>query len=278
MLALGSERERRIGCLPLWNMAVARPTPLFSIITVCFRAQKPLERTVASIQSQTFRDYEHLIIDGAGGEGTAGWLSTLQDPRITWVSEPDNGLYDAMNKGLRMARGTYVWFVNAGDLIEGPGVLAELAEQAAERPDILYGDVLLVAPDGEVLGTRSEVTTQRTPEHLNWTDLRLGMVVSHQAFLPRLAICPEYLSGNLCADIDWVIRCLKQSRKTVNTHLILARFETGGLSRQRHRQSLMDRYKVLEEHFGFWTNLWNHVRIGFRAVISGLAPHSRPRY
>lgn len=259
-------------------MAANLQQPVFSLITVCFNAKDALIRTMESVRVQDCMDFEHLVIDGGSKDGTLEALQANSSPQLHWISEPDNGLYDAMNKGLRLAKGQFVWFVNAGDLLEGPTILSELLQWVTPEIDILYGEVMMVDPSGKVLGTRSEVTTQKTPEILNWQDLRYGMVVSHQAFLPRRSICKPYIDNNLCADIDWVIHCLKQSRKTVNTLLTLARFETGGLSRQRHKQSLADRYRVLQYHFGFFPNLAHHVWILLRAVIQKISNSQDKRY
>lgn len=258
--------------------SAAPGNPLFSIITVCYQALEPLQRTVAAVAAQDFKDYEHIVVDGASGDGTAEWLAGLDDPHIRWISEPDRGLYDAMNKGQALARGTYLWFVNAGDLPEGPSILSALADTAVDLPDVLYGEVLLVAPDGEVLGTRSACTTQVMPATLHWRDLRYGMKVSHQGILPQRRLAPPYRIDNLCADIDWMIVCLKRAGVVRQTGLLLARFETGGLSRQRHRRSLRDRYAVLREHFGTLPNLWHHGVIVCRALWQRLRPGSGPRY
>ncbi len=259
-------------------MSEASPKPLFSIITVCYQAAAALRKTLESVRDQDFSQYEHLVIDGGSRDGTVELLQSQTSPRLRWISESDEGLYDAMNKGLAMASGQFVWFVNAGDLIEGPEVLTRLATRVTPEVDILYGDVRMVSPEGQVLGTRSEVTTQRTPVVLKWQDMKYGMVVSHQAFIPRKSICDPYISSNLCADIDWVIKCLRKSRSTVNTRMILARFETGGLSRQRHKESLRDRYKVLKSHFGWGPNLVHHAWIVMRAIITRLSGTGRPRY
>lgn len=255
-----------------------REAPLFSIITVTYQALGPLQRTIAAVRDQNFPDYEHIVVDGASTDGTPESLARETPPNLRWLSEPDRGLYDAMNKGMGMAKGRYLWFVNAGDLPEGPDVLARLAEFAAEDPDILYGEVLMVDPTGSILGTRSAVTTRRLPRHLHWKDMRFGMVVSHQAFLPRRDIAPAYLTDNLCADIDWVIRCLKSAKRVTNTEMVLARFETGGLSRQRHRRSLQDRFQVLAHHFGMVPNVLAHGWILCRAVWRRCFQGDRPFY
>lgn len=93
------------------------------------------------------------------------------------------------------------------------------------------------------------------------------MVVCHQAFLPRRSLAPAYIDENLTADIDWVILCLKAARKVVHTRMVLAEYLQGGISKQRLRRSLLDRYQVLRKHYGFWPNLFNHLRIVMRAVL-----------
>ncbi len=244
---------------------VVPATPRFSIITVCYNALGPLERTMESLAVQTASNFEHLVIDGGSTAGTPEWLAHQDLPHFRWISEKDEGLYDAMNKGLALAKGDFVWFVNAGDLVHSSDTLQILTEASANDPDILFGEVLLVTPEGKRIGTRSDSTTRKLPEVLGWQDMKYGMVVSHQAFLPKRMLAPDYIKDNLCADIDWVIKCLKRAHVIVNAHLILARFETGGLSSRRHHTSLKDRYFVLQYHFGVLSNLWNHIYIGWRA-------------
>lgn len=257
----------------------AETTPLFSVITVCFNARKALEKTVEAMRGQSWTDYEHIVVDGASGDGTAAWLRQQQIPRLHWMSEPDNGLYDAMNKGMRMATGRYLWFVNAGDTPESADTLGHLAVLAQEeKPDVLFGEVHLVDAHGRVAGTRSALTTQKLPARLTWKSLRWGMVVSHQGFLVKRTLAPEYLNGNLCADIDWVIRCLKNARSVRHTGLVLARFEMGGLSRQRHRQSLSDRYRVMQHHYGVVSNLLAHGWILVRGLWHRMTRQRNERY
>lgn len=239
--------------------------PLFSVITVTFNALPALKRTACALLGQTFRSFEHIIVDGGSADGTRQWLESAEIKGLRWISEQDKGLYDAMNKGLRMARGRYVWFINAGDEPFAPNTMDLIASRSLEA-DAIYGEVMVCDPQGIDLGTRSHVTNQRLPESLTWRSLRRGMVVSHQGFLVRREIAPAYMEGNLCADIDWMIRCLKASSHIVNVQGILARFETGGVSSTRRGRSLVDRYKVLKDHFGFWANLLNHLVILFRAL------------
>ena len=135
-----------------------------------------------------------------------------------------------------------------------------------DETDVLYGEVMMVDEDRQPLGTRTEITTRKLPNDLSWKSMKLGMVVCHQAFIPRLALCPFFMDNNLSADIDWVINILKKSRKNTNCNMVIADFLIGGVSKQRHRQSLKDRYNVLQHHFGILPNFLNHIAIIIRAV------------
>jgi len=127
-------------------------TPLFSIITITRDNLAGLRTTVNSVKCQSFRDFEHIVVDGASTDGSADWLAGNVD--ATWVSEPDRGRYDGMNKGARMATGTYLWFMNAGDVF-GDNLVLERAASAIKDsgdPEWLYGLARLMAPDGTLQG------------------------------------------------------------------------------------------------------------------------------
>ncbi len=111
--------------------------PLISIITITFNAEKCILPTLESVYRQTYRNYEHIIIDGASTDGTLTEARKYPDLRI--LSERDKGLYDAMNKGLDMARGRYLLFLNAGDTFHSDKTLAAYAERARKGDDIIFG-------------------------------------------------------------------------------------------------------------------------------------------
>ena len=115
--------------------------PLFSIVTITFNAAETLPATLRSVDSQTFTDYEHLIIDGASKDSTVETARKAANKRRAIYSEPDKGLYDAMNKGLSKARGRFIVFLNAGDSFSTPGTLALYAQAATDGTDIIYADV-----------------------------------------------------------------------------------------------------------------------------------------
>ncbi|MBD0254147.1 MAG: glycosyltransferase [Cytophagales bacterium] len=242
--------------------------PKVSLITVTYNAAAVLEPTIQSILAQTFTDYEYLIIDGGSKDATPDIIRRYADRLSYWVSEPDGGLYDAMNKGLRAARGEYVWFMNAGDRLYEADTLRKVFVDAPAGADVYYGDALFYEADGREVGLRSRVTPHPLPERLTWKSLRYGMVVCHQSFVPRRRIVPPYdLSHPYSADVDWEIRCLQGAQKTVNVRAVLSRYLTGGFSKKHHQESLRDRYQVLRKHFGPVPNLLNHAWITLRGAL-----------
>ena len=241
--------------------------PIISIITVVYNSEDLLPATIESVIGQTYTDIEYIIVDGDSKDGTIDIIEKYKDQISQWISEPDKGLYDAMNKGLKMATGDFVWFMNAGDHLYASDTVEKMVQKWQPDTDILYGEVMLVDDARKELGTRSATTKQKLTNPLHWQDLAKGMVVCHQGFLPKRTIAPTYIDNNLTADIDWVIKCLKASKKTTATELVLATYLVGGLSKQQHQRSLKDRYFVLKEHFGFWGNLWNHLGILLRRIF-----------
>ncbi|GAB3993572.1 glycosyltransferase family 2 protein [Spirosoma daeguense] len=244
--------------------------PTISIITITYNAEQFLERTIQSIVAQDATDYEYIIIDGASKDGTLGIAKQYEHYVTRLISEPDKGLYDAMNKGQYVATGEYIWFMNAGDELHDAKTLSNLLNRIkATQADVYYSDALFVQNDGgrrsgTAVGLRSQVTPHTLPHTLTWRDMALGMKVCHQAFVARRSIAPDYPINNLSADLDWEIRCLKAAKAIEFLPFVLCKYLVGGLSVQQHRRSLQDRFKVLVNHFGLVRTLWNHGRILWR--------------
>jgi glycosyltransferase involved in cell wall biosynthesis len=237
---------------------------IFSIITITYNAEKLLERTILSVLSQSCPDIEYLIIDGASTDGTPGIIRQYDADITYWISEPDQGVYDAMNKGLQIATGDYVWFINAGDTIHSADTLRQivvLLQRNTPLPDIVYGETALIGKKGEMLGLRR----LKTPEKLSWKSFRMGMLVCHQSFIVKRTIAPPFdLQYRHSSDFDWCIRCMKKAKKLFNTHLILSDFLDGGLSTTQRKSSLKERYRIMCHYYGkpstILLHLWFAVR------------------
>lgn len=149
-----------------------------SIITICFNAAADLENTVASVRSQKYKDYEYIVVDGGSKDGTVEVINKNLDVITKWVSEPDKGIYDAMNKGIKMATGCWVIMMNAGDVFANPDVLKNVFSHAI--PDditFLYGDTLSRQKNGKFLRRRT-----------SWKDGN----VNHQAVIYRRQLHEEH--------------------------------------------------------------------------------------
>jgi glycosyltransferase involved in cell wall biosynthesis len=241
--------------------------PTFSIITITYNAEAFLERTIRSIEAQDCQDFEYIVVDGASKDGTLEIIKQNKTIITNWISEPDKGLYDAMNKGLHLAQSDFVWFMNAGDEITDFQAITKLKNLINEQIDVLYGDSFFVNNAGEKLGLRSQITPHKLPQNLKWQDMQYGMLVCHQAFIVRRNITPFYIENNLSADVDWEIMSLKRSRKSVFVDFVLANYLVGGISNKQLKRSLLDRYTVLKNHFGFWGVLKSHMVIAVRGLV-----------
>lgn len=253
-------------------------TPLISIITVVYNGKNVLEKTIQSVLNQTYQSIEYIIIDGGSTDGTVEMIKrltpqpSLQLERgskrvVRWISEKDNGIYDAMNKGMKMAMGEYLLFLNAGDELYEKDTMKNIFYNSSNA-DIYYGETAMINIDGKILGTRSELTTRKLPQNLTWKNISEGMVVCHQSFIVKKSIVLLYdLQFRYAADIDWVIVCLKNAKIVVNTNLIISKFLLGGFSKKNQFASWADRFKVMQKHFGFFNTFINHVLIIFRAIF-----------
>ena len=237
-----------------------------SIITITYNAEQYLERTIQSIMNQSDQNFEYLIIDGKSKDGTLQIAEKYKNRVNQLICEPDKGLYDAMNKGLKNASGDFVWFMNAGDEINDSQVVEKIYKAINNRIDVFYGDTYFVDNAGNIQGLRSEITPHCLPKDLKWQDMKLGMLVCHQAFIARKSIAPLYMENNLSADVDWEIACLKNAKEVKYLDFVVAKYLIGGISNKQLKRSLIDRYEVLKKHFGFMGAFSAHAQILFRGI------------
>ena len=247
-------------------------------VTITYNAAKVLQRTLDSVLAQDYPNIEHLIIDGASTDDT---LKIVDDyiarsnaaengHQIQVSSEPDKGIYDAMNKGLRSMTGDYVCYLNAGDFLPTTDTASRIAQQveaSGNTPAVLYGDTDIVDGEGRFLHHRRLAP----PEKLTWKSFRQGMLVCHQAFYARtdFAIATPYdMQYRYSADVDWCIRVMKAAAKEnvpmLNLHMVVANYTQEGQTTLHHRESLLERYRVMERHYGrvqtFLLHCWFAVR------------------
>ena len=241
-----------------------------SIITVVFNGEAFIEKTINSVLSQTYLGIEYIIIDGASTDKTLEIVKRYNAGITKIISEKDYGIYDAMNKGLKAATGDYVLFLNAGDELYSNETLAKVFEISPDA-DVFYGNTEVLNEKGEQMGDRRLAP----PLQLTWKSLKYGMCVSHQSFIAKRALCDPYnLEYKISSDIDWVINVLKRSEKIVNTYMYISKFLEGGASDKRRTQALLERFKIMVKHYGFFQTLTNHFYIALRYPIHKLTRKS----
>jgi len=236
---------------------------LFSIITVAYNASQWIERTIQSIISQSYPQIEYIIIDGNSTDGTLDIIKKYQSAISLFVSEPDKGLYDAMNKGLDLASGDYVWFINAGDMLGSENMVREIVDMLGNGnlPDVIYGETKIVDSQEKPLAMRR----LKAPEKLSWKSFRMGMLVCHQSFIIKRTIAEQYdLQYRFSADYDWCIRCLKKANTVFNTHLVLSQFMEAGLSAANRKESLKERYRIMCGNYGTLSTQIRHIWFAIR--------------
>ena len=256
-------------------------------VTITFNAAKVLQRTLDSVLQQDYPNIVHLIIDGASTDDTLRLVDDYiarsnaaeNGHRIQVTSEPDKGIYDAMNKGLRSLDGDYVCFLNAGDSLPPPDTARKIAEAATnthhpspntQLPAVMYGNTDIVDGEGRFLHHRR----LSPPENLTWKSFRQGMLVCHQAFYARtdFAIATPYdMQYRYSADVDWCIRVMKAAEKEnvplLNLKMVVANYTEEGQTTLHHRESLWERYRVMEHHYGRVQTCLLHLWFVVRALL-----------
>jgi glycosyltransferase involved in cell wall biosynthesis len=241
----------------------------FSVITINYNNLEGLKRTFRSIVCQTAREQvEFIVVDGNSNDGSATFLTDNSLLIDVLEIAPDKGIYDAMNKGLALATGEYVWFVNSGDAVYDPHLVEKLLPLAETSPDVIFGDTMFIDSEGEELGLISKMKPQPLPKKLSPGSFRYGMTVCHQSFIAKRALCTEYdVQYKQAADIDWIIKVLEKKPVSSKYNGVLASFEIGGSSAQNEKKAWKERYAVLQKHYGMVPNLLAHIWIVCRRLL-----------
>ncbi len=220
----------------------------FSVITVCYNSGHTIVDTINSVASQTHRNKEHLIIDGGSTDKTLDVVNKHISNISYFVSEPDHGLYDAMNKGLKKATGDIISIINADDFLRDPNVFDEIALVFKENPeiDVVFGGVELVHPSNLKLPLRSYRLNYFRP----WM-VKLGIIPPHPAVFIRKRVYDRIgvykQKYSIAADFDLLTRLLvleKVNYRMVDSTFVTMR--TGGLSNSGLSSLAMGTRQILD--------------------------------
>lgn len=211
-----------------------------SIITVCFNAASTIQDTIDSVANQIYKDIEYIVIDGGSNDGTIDVIKKNSSKINVWVSEPDCGLYDAMNKGLKIASGEIVGFINADDILNSDTTLLDIAEKFnASKVDILYGDLVYCS-----FNNLENITRVWISGECSTKKFRRGWMPPHLSTYIKLSAYKMYGSYRtdmlIAADYELMLR-LMVKHNLPHTYLpkVLARMRQGGLSNSSLRNILL---------------------------------------
>lgn len=272
-----------------------------TLITVTYNAGSLLQKTLQSVYDQTYSAIEHIIIDGASTDNTVAMAKDYMERsfasdnghEVRILVEPDNGIYDAMNKGLKLATGDYICFLNAGDALKGTETIKQVVE-AAKRcysgkgkqhdvttsagcdrealPAVVYGKTDIVDGDNRFLRHRRLTP----PANLTWRSFRNGMLVCHQAFYARTDIArqtPYDMKYRFSADFDWCVRIMKKAEEKAlplaDCDETIADYMEEGTTTRNHKASLKERFDIMCKYYGKISTCLYHVWFAMRNVVPG---------
>ncbi|MDO4756945.1 MAG: glycosyltransferase family 2 protein [Parabacteroides sp.] len=212
--------------------------PLVTVITVCWNACDMLARTMDSVLSQTYENVEYIIVDGASTDGTLELIAKYEDKIDRWVSEPDKGIYDAMNKGVGLSTGEWAIFMNAGDCFADNHVL-EKVFSADREADVIYGDVV---KGGAVKKALSPRNAHR-------------MYFCHQSALVKVDSLKEFpfdISHRMSADFKQMKQLWLAGKRFLQLDFPIADFDVQGVSNTNRSAGLWDNICIIREVDSFW--------------------------
>lgn len=230
-----------------------------SIITITYNSAKTLARALESVQSQTYRHIEHVIVDGASEDGTRELIEAYaaKHPNVRWISEKDDGIYNAINKGIKMATGDVIGFLHSDDVLYSPDSIGQIAEAfETSNADVVYGDLQYCNGNKVVRRWRSNPFNPRS--------LKYGWMPPHPTVYVRKNVYEQVGPYDewfrISADYDMMLRIFKGNYKTQYIPSVLVSMETGGASNKDRRARLsktQEDYLVLKK---------NHVGAGLFSV------------
>ena len=223
--------------------------PTLSIITVVLNAKQDLQETLESIFKQTFIQFELIIIDGGSTDGTLDVIDRYKHVIKTYISEPDKGIYDAMNKGLSHASGDWITFLNAGDTYVDPNRLDRVFKGPLDNIQFIYGDMFLLDAHGKKV-------RYLKAEPLTKFSITKGMIACHQAMFVRRQTCPSYrMDLRYQGDLDWVMSILHQLSPDNIRYIAhdIVYFKSGGFSDQTIFKQLQEHLYLIVSRYGLMT-------------------------
>ena len=252
------------------NTILNKEKPLFTIITATYNSEKVIMECIKSVAGQTFTNYEHLIIDGNSSDGTVELVKSVNDEKIKFISEPDQGVYDAWNKGLNLTSGTWILFLGSDDILY-PNALEKYAELVGSSNfpkdvEFVSSRIHLVNSVGEIYRTYGKP--------YKWTEFRRSVKIAHTGSLHKRSLFEKYgrfnIAYKICGDYEFLLR-VGPSLKAKYIDFVAVAMSDGGISNNRK--------KVFKEHYRAVTEVgglnkliarYDYFLLNLKVIIRGI--------
>ncbi len=214
--------------------------PVISIVTVVFNDRQHIEDIIVNVRAQTYPNIDYLIIDGGSTDGTLDVIKKHDDGIDYWLSEPDKGIYDAMNKGVSAAAGVWVNFMNSGDSFYLPTTIADIVRAMPSSADLVYGHTYYRETDKMTL-----------IETYNLDQLWMSMIFSHQSLFVKTALLREHpfdTGFRISSDFDFIYHCYVNKRIFFDTKQIIAVHAVDGVSEQNIISRMVERWRIVNRY------------------------------
>lgn len=233
-------------CKP--DLYMRESLPKVTIITVTFNSGATLRKTFESVACQYYKNIEYIVIDGGSTDETLEIISEFEQSISYWVSEPDKGIYNAMNKGLNHATGTLVYFLNADDYLYNKHTIEDAVKfySSSGCPDVIYGDVMTYSASRRAPG--------RSGRNIGLREVKKGRVICHQAIFMKKKLLDKYRFNEeyrIAADYELQVKCLKDRHRFVYINRIIAYYCIDGLSSSLSgkRATVYEKMRIIQNHF-----------------------------
>jgi glycosyltransferase involved in cell wall biosynthesis len=217
-------------------------SPLITIITVVYNSVANLEKTIRSVTEQDYSRIEYIVIDGGSTDGSIHIIRKWESNLSAWISEKDKGIYDAMNKGIRMTSGDWVCFLNSGDVFVDSQIIGKVAkeiDQSTENQDIVYGNILVQKADGLF---KERIAKEPCNIH--------RMHFCHQSAFVRRELLQKFGFDErhpMSADLKFFKQCYYNGTSSVHLNFPVVIYDTSGVSNTSREQGLRDNIAVIKE-------------------------------
>ncbi len=251
--------------------------PLVSIITVCYNSEKTIKDTIESVLNQTYRNLEYILVDGDSKDNTVGIIKSYEEKAkekgilYKWISEPDKGIYDAMNKGIDIASGEWINFMNSGDSFFNSLVVSEIYHNKEyEGISVIYGDVECDYVEFKKIRKAKEINK-----------IKKGMAFCHQSSFIRMCVMKKVKYDTyfrLASDYDFFMKIYKSDYKFLKLDYIISTIEIEGIS-DLNREDVYTEYNEIKKRIGVKSELMKFlVYLKFKKIIKRVLPSKLVKY